>query len=129
MPTRDRIARSSVPTTLAALGDGWTLLLLTALVGGPRRFSTLESALGVPRSTLAARLRHMEEHGLVAREVYDERPMRFEYALTERGVIHVPLARAMARKLADPAMYLKRHFKQLAEHFGEEAVISEDVKK
>jgi hypothetical protein len=49
--------------------------------------------------------------------------------LTERGVIHVPLARAMARKLADPAMYLKRHFKQLAKHFGEEAVISEDVKK
>ena len=41
----------------------------------------------------------------------------------------VPLARAMARKLADPAMYLKRHFKQLAKHFGEEAVISEDVKK
>ncbi len=80
-----------MPTTLAALGDGWTLLLLTALVGGPRRFSTLESALGVPRSTLAARLRHMEEHGLVAREVYDERPMRFEYALTERGASLLPV--------------------------------------
>lgn len=74
-----------MPSTLAAVGDGWTLLLLTALVGGRQRFSTLEQALGVPRSTLAARLRHMEEHGLVAREAYEERPPRFEYALTPRA--------------------------------------------
>ena len=49
--------------------------------------------------------------------------------LTERGTIHVPMARAMARKLADPAMYLKRHFKQLAKHFGEAAVISDESAK
>lgn len=80
-----------MPSTLAALGDGWTLLLLTALVGGEQRFSTLERALGVPRSTLAARLRHMEEHGLVAREAYEERPPRFEYALTERAASLFPV--------------------------------------
>jgi hypothetical protein len=43
--------------------------------------------------------------------------------LTERGTIHIPIARAMARKLADPAMYLKRHLKRLAAKFGEEAKI------
>ncbi|MBK8411148.1 MAG: winged helix-turn-helix transcriptional regulator [Sandaracinaceae bacterium] len=91
MPTRDRIARSSVPSTLATLGDGWTLLMLTALVGGRQRFSALEQALGVPRSTLAARLRHLEEHGLVARHAYEERPPRFEYALTERGASLLPV--------------------------------------
>lgn len=85
MPTRDRIARSSVPRTLATLGDGWTLLLLTALVGARQRYSTLSEVLSVPRSTLAARLRHLEEHGLVARHAYEERPPRFEYALTDRG--------------------------------------------
>jgi len=43
--------------------------------------------------------------------------------LTERGTIHMALPRAMARKLADPAMYLKRHLKVLASSFGEEARI------
>lgn len=80
-----------MPSTLATLGDGWTLLLLTALVGARQRFSALEQALGVPRSTLAARLRHLEEHGLVARHVYEERPPRFEYALTERGASLFPV--------------------------------------
>jgi DNA-binding HxlR family transcriptional regulator len=80
-----------VPSTLATLGDGWTLLLLTALVGGRQRFSALSQALSVPRSTLAARLRHLEEHGLVERHVYEEHPPRFEYALTERGASLLPV--------------------------------------
>jgi len=44
--------------------------------------------------------------------------------LTERGTIHMALPRAMARKLADPAMYLKRHLTVLAASFGEEARIA-----
>lgn len=43
--------------------------------------------------------------------------------LTEHGTIHIPLPRAMARKLADPAMFLKRHLRRLAAKFGEEAKI------
>lgn len=45
--------------------------------------------------------------------------------LTERGTIHVAIARAMARKLADPATYLKRHLKQLAKHYGEAPSITD----
>ncbi len=41
--------------------------------------------------------------------------------LTEDGAIHMALPRAMARLLADPAMYLKRHLRRLATKFGEEA--------
>jgi hypothetical protein len=43
--------------------------------------------------------------------------------LTENGKIHIPFARVMARKFADPAMYLKRHLKRLAAHFGENPTI------
>ncbi len=85
MNTRDRIARSSVPHALATLGDGWTLQLLTALIGSAWRFSELEAGLGVPRSTLASRLRHLEAESLVLREPYQERPTRFVYKLSERG--------------------------------------------
>ena len=44
--------------------------------------------------------------------------------LTEDGKIRPPMFRAMARKLFDPAMYLKRHFRRLAAKFGEEPRVS-----
>lgn len=47
--------------------------------------------------------------------------------LTEDGAIHMAIPRYMARRLADPAMYLKRHLRHLAKRFGQEARI-EDVK-
>lgn len=47
--------------------------------------------------------------------------------LTEDGAIHMAIPRYMARKLADPAMYLKRHLRHLAKRFGQEAKI-EDVR-
>ena len=52
----------------------------------------------------------MEEHGLVAREVYDERPMRFEYALTERGASLLPVL-ALADAFGDgPEEQYRDHF-------------------
>lgn len=40
--------------------------------------------------------------------------------LTEKGKIGPTIPRVMARKFADPTMYLKRHLKMVAKHFGEE---------
>lgn len=47
-----------------------------------------------------------------------------EVRLTEEGEIHAAVPRAMARKLADPRMYLKRHLRVLARKFGEPAKIA-----
>ena len=95
MPTRDRIAHSSVPSTLEAIGDGWTLSLLSALLSGPRRFEELAAGLGIPRSTLSTRLRHLVSHGLVEARAYRERPTRHAYALSAAGASLLPvLARA-----------------------------------
>ena len=91
MQTRDRIAQSSVPATLGVLGDGWTLSLLTSLVGTTLRFEALMAVLGIPRSTLATRLRHLVDHGLIAAHPYCERPLRCEYALSDRGVTLLPV--------------------------------------
>ncbi|MCA9535041.1 MAG: winged helix-turn-helix transcriptional regulator [Myxococcales bacterium] len=91
MQTRDRIAQSSVPATLGVIGDGWTLSLLTALVGNTLRFEELMKVLTIPRSTLSTRLRHLIDHGLIAPHPYCERPLRFEYALSERGAALLPV--------------------------------------
>ncbi|MCB9657820.1 MAG: helix-turn-helix transcriptional regulator [Sandaracinaceae bacterium] len=110
MPTRDRIAHSSVPSTLEAIGDGWTLSLLSALLSGPRRFEELAAGLGIPRSTLSTRLRHLVSHGLVEARAYRERPTRHAYALSAAGASLLPvLALADAFDVthagADPSLW------------------------
>lgn len=44
--------------------------------------------------------------------------------LVEDGKIHSPIPRAMARKIADPKLYMKRHLKMIAKKFGEPANVS-----
>jgi DNA-binding HxlR family transcriptional regulator len=65
--------------SLDVVGERWTLLIVRELLLGPRRFTDLLAALpGIGRNLIAARLRELEEAGVIARE---ER----SYALTERG--------------------------------------------
>ena len=68
------------------LGDKWTLIVLRDLAYGARRFKELEqSGEGISPSMLAARLRQLEEEGIVTRTSYNEIPPRVEYELTEKG--------------------------------------------
>ncbi|MBI2887081.1 MAG: helix-turn-helix transcriptional regulator [Chloroflexi bacterium] len=78
------------------LGDKWTLIVLRDLAEGPRRFGELErSGEGISPSMLAARLRALEEEGLVTRTSYHEIPPRVEYALTEKGRDAEPVVEAL----------------------------------
>jgi DNA-binding HxlR family transcriptional regulator len=68
------------------LGDRWSLLVVDALLAGPRRFSELgELVEGVAPNILTKRLRALEQAGLVHATPYQRRPPRFQYQLTERG--------------------------------------------
>jgi DNA-binding HxlR family transcriptional regulator len=80
----------SAPTPLAAaldsVGDRWTLLLVEALLDGPRRFGDLQEALpGIASNVLAQRLRRLEGEGIVVAQPYSERPQRFVYELAAPG--------------------------------------------
>ena len=82
----DRPARSPLAAALDAVGDRWSLQVVAALLGGPRRFGDLESELeGLAPNVLTGRLRHLESHGIVLAEPYSERPPRFVYELTASG--------------------------------------------
>jgi DNA-binding HxlR family transcriptional regulator len=83
--------------TLDIVGERWTLLLLRDLFKiGPRRFQDFQDALpGVSPNTLSARLKTLEEHGLVSRRLYEDRPPRAEYVLTDKGRTLGPVLKAL----------------------------------
>ena len=75
-----------VETTLMLIGDKWKVLILRALLPGPKRFGELKKSIGhVSQKVLTAQLRDMEESGLLIRKVYAEVPPRVEYTLTDLG--------------------------------------------
>jgi len=84
-------------SALDLIGERWTILLLRDLVlRGPRRFQDFQASLpGVAPNTLSARLKAMEDSGLVRRELYTERPPRLEYVLTDKGKSLGPIVKAM----------------------------------
>jgi DNA-binding HxlR family transcriptional regulator len=93
--TQDGDMRPRRPTTTAAspledavtrVGDRWTLLVVNALLQGPRRFNDLLDQLdGLAPNVLSKRLRHLEEEGVVVATPYSDRPPRFDYRLTASG--------------------------------------------
>jgi DNA-binding HxlR family transcriptional regulator len=96
------MARTAPSDPLAAaldrVGDRWSLLLIEALLAGPRRYSELADAVtGIAPNILADRLRRLDGQGVVRATPYQERPRRMSYALTAEGM---ELAGAL-RLLAD----------------------------
>ncbi len=82
----EQTARSPLDTALERVGDRWSLLLVEALLEGPRRFGDLIQL--VPRiapNILSERLKRLERERVVASRPYSRRPPRFVYELTADG--------------------------------------------
>jgi len=78
--------QSPLRIALSKVGDRWTLVVIEALLAGPRRFNDLlKAATGIAPNTLSARLKALEGEGLAIARIYSERPVRYEYALTASG--------------------------------------------
>lgn len=73
-----------VARTLDVVGEWWTLLIVRDAFRGARRFEDFKTA-GIADNVLAARLRKLVEGGVFERRPYQERPVRHEYVLTEKG--------------------------------------------
>jgi len=76
-----------VARTLDIIGERWTILILRDLfLFGPRRFQDLQNSLsGVAPNTISARIKTLEDAGIISRELYSEHPPRAVYSLTKRG--------------------------------------------
>jgi DNA-binding HxlR family transcriptional regulator len=86
-----------VARTLSIIGERWTILILRDLFReGARRFQDFERSLpGLSPNTLSARLKSLEEHGIIGRRFYAEHPPRAEYLLTEKGRTLGPILKAL----------------------------------
>ena len=83
--TRDP-ATSPLGAALARVGDRWTLLVVQALLAGPRRFNELlEDIPGIAPNILSERLKRLERDALLVSRPYIERPPRAAYQLTAEG--------------------------------------------
>jgi DNA-binding HxlR family transcriptional regulator len=75
----------SVARTLELVGERWTLLIVRDAFIGIRRFGDFAERLGVARNILQDRLERLVEEGVLEKVPYQQRPLRHEYRLTERG--------------------------------------------
>ena len=87
MPTRKSLTElnCSVANTAELIADRWTVLILRDALTGVRRFDRFQASLGIARNVLTERLNRLVEEGVMVTRPYQERPMRFEYLLTDKG--------------------------------------------
>ena len=76
----------SLARTLAVIGDRWTLLILRDAFLRVRRFEEFEASLKIARRVLSERLALLVKEGILVRVPYQERPVRYEYRLTDKGL-------------------------------------------
>ena len=86
-----------VARALEIIWERWTLLILRDLMlHGPRRFRDFQRGFGgISPNTLSARLKTLEEAGVIERRFYDQHPPRAEYVLTPKGEALRPMLRAL----------------------------------
>ena len=76
----------SLARALAVVGDRWTMLVLREAFLKVRRFDDFQSRLGIARRVLTERLAGLVEDGVLERMAYQQRPPRYEYRLTAKGL-------------------------------------------
>lgn len=98
---RRSIAETAAPLapmlerSIAVLGDRWTAHLLAAAFYGRRRFKDLQAELGVATNILSDRLARLVSLGMLDRRLYQPRPERWEYRLTDEARDLFPLIVAL----------------------------------
>ncbi len=81
-----RTQTCSIAGALEVVGERWSLLIVRDVFLGVRRFDQIQADLGIARNVLGARLQKLIDQGVLERSLYEERPPRYEYRLTEKGI-------------------------------------------
>ncbi len=80
------MAANPLVDAVERVGDRWTLLIVDALLTGPRRFNELQQDVdGIAPNILSSRLRHLDREGIVFSRPYSRKPLRVAYELSASG--------------------------------------------
>jgi DNA-binding HxlR family transcriptional regulator len=83
---QEQSPRAALADALARVGDRWSLLVIAALLDGPKRFGELQQEVpGIAPNVLTQRLRALERDAIVVARPYSQRPPRFVYELSSSG--------------------------------------------
>ena len=86
-----------VETTFQLIGQHWKVLIIRDLLTGTKRFGELKSSVkGITQKVLTSTLRSLEADGILTRKVYQTKPPKVEYTLTDVGYSLLPVLNAMA---------------------------------
>lgn len=98
MPARVRVEDRECPlsTAMSYVGEWWTILILHDCFDGYTRFDQFEANIGLSSSMLTTRLKTLVDNGILTKRAYQERPVRYEYVLTDFGRSLRPILVAMA---------------------------------
>lgn len=81
----------SVARSLAVLGESWTLLIIRCCFLNHKRFDDFQRELKITRHVLAQRLKMLVIEEILEKRVYQTKPSRFEYFLTDKGQALFPV--------------------------------------
>jgi DNA-binding HxlR family transcriptional regulator len=84
-----------IARSLERVGEWWSILILRDAFAGLTRFDQFQTSLDIAPNMLTRRLKSLVDAGLLERRRYSERPPRYEYLLTERGVDFRPVVVAL----------------------------------
>lgn len=98
MPARVRLEDRECPlsTAMGYVGEWWTILILHDCFDGYTRFDQFQANIGLSSSMLTARLKTLVEQGVLEKKPYQDKPVRYEYLLTDFGRSLRPVLVAMA---------------------------------
>jgi DNA-binding HxlR family transcriptional regulator len=85
----------SLARAVSVVGDRWTLLILRDCFLRVRRFEDFQERLGITRPILASRLKKLVDEFVLTKVAYQQRPTRYEYRLTPKGLDLYPVVMAL----------------------------------
>ena len=88
-------AANAIAVGLGVLGDEWSLLILRAAYRGASRFGEFQDLLGISAASLTGRLSRLTDEQMLGRRIYQDKPIRAEYVLTDRGRAAWPILLAI----------------------------------
>ncbi|MFV1981931.1 MAG: winged helix-turn-helix transcriptional regulator [Thiohalomonadales bacterium] len=85
-PSEFKRSPCAIANMLDILGDKWTLLVIRDLYFGKTTYTELQNSLEkIPSNILAQRLKNLITEGIIQKQEYQRRPVRYSYSLTEKG--------------------------------------------
>lgn len=102
------LPKCPIETTLTMLGNRWKILIIRELLTGTKRFCELKKSVkGITQKVLTAKLREMEDLGLIERKIYPQNPPKVEYTLTDIGYSLAPVLNSLKEWGKDFKKYKK----------------------